>query len=107
MKIEVGKYYRTEAHGIIGPTRRDGNFFVASGALCRWGQKGKQEYGIDFITNEVLVEDVKPKTFEFWLNVYPQSVDSTQYTSKIQADRMAARLRVACILVKGVEGDGL
>ena len=90
------------------------------------GTLTKREKTILFIGDKILLfrqEDGKEFTYDKhlwskyhtrapvkqkrWINIYPESNSKSVYSTKDKADKLAVNLRIACIEVEFVEGQGL
>lgn len=67
---------------------------------------GNEGIGARFDYYDYFTEYKEPVTFDFWLNIYPNG-ELIEHFSKEDADTMTSSDRIACIHVKGKEGDGL
>ena len=91
---KVDYYFEDGTKGIHGPLRWDDELgIVDTGGF------------VSFLDYPKLTEYRVPIKFEYWLNVYPNSISC--YTSRGKADRYADPTRIACVGVSGTEGDGL
>lgn len=61
---------------------------------------------VSILELDYFTEHKEPKTFEYWVNVYPGTISG--HATRGSADRYAIEeKRLACIKVTGKEGDGL
>ncbi len=110
MKLEVGKYYRRRDGKIVGPVEYKGNSttypFEVNGYI--YTETGRFDVTchaskLDLI-NEVIVEDVIPKGYVQYYNIYPSYVGGG-FKNRADADRLSGRDRIGCKRVVFTEGE--
>lgn len=113
MKLELGKHYKTrdgrkvriicvdkmsDSHPIVG--------LILEGdweAISAYTEQGK--YATYDSHEDIVSEWREPITVEGWVNVNDSFPISKFYKTKFEADAGAGADRIACVKVKGVEGD--
>ncbi len=79
---------------------------VGGDELYRCDPNGKAVYKPMIHSGDLIEPWTEPRTGEFWVNVYDTHA-TINYSSKENADELAASDRLACVKVTWTEGQGL